>query len=347
MGDVPGASEQSIARALWTIAPRICELRSETLPAVGPGEALVRTLVSGISGGTESLIFAGKVPPSEFSRMRAPFQSGAFPFPVKYGYAAVGEVEAGPEDWVGARVFVLHPHQDRFIVPVAALTRVSETIPSDRAVLSANLETALNAVWDANLAPGERVAIVGAGVVGSLIAAIVSRMPAVALTLFDTDASRASRADVFGAAFRCSMEGIGPDTPTAERDFASSSDVDFDCVFHTSGRGGGLVTALEIAGFEARIIELSWYGDAPVTVPLGQSFHSRRLQIISSQVGMVAAARRTRFDYKRRMAVVQRLLEDERLDALLGAHVDFDALPARIGATLAERAGLCPLVRYR
>jgi len=334
---------QSTARALWTIAPRFCELRSETLPVPGPGMVRVRTLISGISGGTESLVFAGKVPTSEFERMRAPFQAGHFPFPVKYGYAAVGMVEDGDADWVGARVFALYPHQDQFVVPVAALTRLPDAVPTDRAVLSANMETALNAVWDAGLAPGERVAVIGAGVVGSLIAAIVSRMPGTELTLFDTDAARASRADLFGAAFVHSPVG---ERETQASDAGDLAGADFDCVFHTSGHGGGLATALAIAGFEGRIIELSWYGTAPVTLPLGQAFHSRRLSIMSSQVGVVAPSRRGRFDYKRRMAVVQRLLDDTRLDALLGASIEFETLPAKIGAMLAQRGGLCLLVRY-
>jgi 2-desacetyl-2-hydroxyethyl bacteriochlorophyllide A dehydrogenase len=329
--DLPDRSLPKTARALWTIAPKFCELREEVLPVLGDGDALVRTLVSGISGGTESLVFAGKIPVSEYERMRAPFQRGQFPFPVKYGYAAVGRVEAGPADWIGRQVFVLHPHQDCFVVPVTALTPLSQTIPLDRAVLTANLETALNAVWDAALAPGEKVAIIGAGVVGSLVAAIVSRMPAIELTLIDTDPARAARAAVFNAGFATDADGAGQD---------------FDCVFHTSGHGAGLATALSIAGFEGRIVELSWYGTAPVTLPLGEGFHARRLQIISSQVGTIAHAQRGRFDYRRRMAVVQRLLQDARLDTLIGTHIQFTDLARRIGTLLSQRAGTCPVVHY-
>jgi 2-desacetyl-2-hydroxyethyl bacteriochlorophyllide A dehydrogenase len=325
-----------IGRALWTIAPRFCELRDEPLEPLKAGSALVVTRVSGISGGTEQLVFAGKIPPSEYARMRAPFQAGSFPFPVKYGYAAVGVVEAGPDAWLGARVFVLHPHQDRFVVPVAALTRIDDAIPTERAVLSANMETALNAVWDAGLLPGERVAIVGAGVVGSLVAAIASRIPGVDLTLFDSRREVARRATTFGARF------VHVDGDKAR----AAAKGDFDCVFHATGQTDGLALALGLAGMEARIIELSWYGDATVTLALGEAFHSRRLRIISSQVGMVARDMRSRFDHKRRMTVAQRLLDDDRLDVLIGARVDFPDLPAKIGAILGQRGGLCPLVFY-
>lgn len=327
------AAAQTSARALWTVGPNAIEMRKEALPLLGSGEARVRTIVSAISGGTESLVLAGKVHPSEFDRMRAPQQTGDFPFPVKYGYAAVGIVEDGPAEWIGRRAFVLHPHQDRFVVPVSALTPVPDDIPSERAALTANLETALNAVWDSGLGPGDKIAIIGAGVVGSLVAAITSRMPAVDLTLIDIDQAKAARAETFGAKFSTPAE-------------ASALKDDFDCIFHTSGHGAGLVTALALAGFEAKIIELSWYGASEVTVPLGQSFHSRRLQIIASQVGHIPPHRRARFDYARRMSIVAELLDDARLDTLIGETFDFEDAPHRFAEALARRNGSAPIIHY-
>lgn len=327
------AAMRPSARALWTVGPGEAEIRSEALPPLAPGDARVRTIVSAISGGTESLVLAGKVPPSEFDRMRAPRQTGDFPFPVKYGYAAVGIVEDGPADWVGHLAFVLHPHQDRFVVPVTALTRVPDDIPPERAALTANLETALNAVWDSGIGPGDKIAIIGAGVVGSLIAAIASRMPAVDLTLIDIDQTKAARAETFGARFSTLAEA------------AELAD-DFDCVFHTSGHGAGLAAALDLAGFEAKIIELSWYGAHEVTVPLGQSFHSQRLQIIASQVGHIPPHRRARFDYARRMRVVAELLDDIRLDTLIGETFAFEDAPHRFAEAVARRNGSAPIIRY-
>lgn len=327
------AAARTTARALWTIGPGEVEIRTEALPAIGPGEARVRTIVSAISGGTESLVLAGKVPPSEHVRMRAPRQDGDFPFPVKYGYAAVGIVEDGPPEWIGRRSFVLHPHQDRFVVPVTALTPLPEDIPPERAALTANLETALNAVWDAGIGPGDKIAIIGAGVVGSLIAAITSRMPAVDVTLVDIDHTKASRALAFGARFRRLAE------------VADLADA-FDCVFHTSGHGAGLTAALGLAGFEAKIVELSWYGSSEVTIPLGQAFHSRRLQIIASQVGHIPPHRRARFDYVRRMRVVTELLDDGRLDTLIGETLAFEDAPAHFADVLARRNGAAPIIRY-
>lgn len=324
---------KTTARALWIVGPGTVQIREETLPPLRRGEARVRTLVSAISGGTESLVLAGKVPPSEYARMRGPYQAGDFPFPVKYGYAAVGIVEAGPAEWLGRRVFVLHPHQDRFVVPVAALTAVSDDLPPERAALTANLETALNAVWDSGVGPGDKIAIVGAGIVGSLIAAIVSRMPAVDLTIVDVDRAKRERAETFGAHFSSSSDAI------------ALSD-DFDCVFHTSGHGAGLTTALALAGFEAKIIELSWYGATEVSLPLGQTFHSRRLQIIASQVGHIPSHRRARFDYGRRLGAVAKLLDDVRLDTLIGAHFAFDDAPRRFAEVVARRNGFAPIIRY-
>jgi NADPH:quinone reductase-like Zn-dependent oxidoreductase len=330
----PGeAIAQTMARALWTVATGEVVIRKEALPPLGTGDARVRTLVSAISGGTESLVLAGKVPTSEHDRMRAPWQVGDFPFPVKYGYAAVGIVEDGPSEWVGRRAFALHPHQDRFVVPVTALTPVPDDIPPERAALTANLETALNAVWDSGIGPGDHIAIIGAGIVGSLIAAIVSRMPAVGLTLIDIDPAKAARAETFGARFKSASE-------------ISDLKDDFDCVFNTSGHGAGLVTALAIAGFEAKIIELSWYGASEVTLPLGQAFHSRRLQIIASQVGQIPPHRRARFDYARRMRVVGKLLNDVRLDTLIGERFAFEDAPARFAEVIARRNGSAQIIRY-
>ena len=342
MTDLPGfqaaqvrAADNAVStRALWTIGAGRCELRHEPLQPVASGEALVRTLYSGISRGTESLVFAGRVPPSEFTRMRAPFQAGDFPFPVKYGYAAVGHVETGPTEWVGRRVLVLHPHQDRFVVPVAALYAVPADVPTRRAVLGPNMETALNGIWDSAIGPGDRVAIVGAGVIGSLVAAIAGRIPGCRVVMFDTDPTRAVRAGDLDVGFV----------------LAGALDGDligrFDCVFHTSATATGLQTALELAGDEARIVELSWYGDKPVSLALGAAFHSKRLQIVASQVGKVSPSRRARFDFRRRMEAALALLADDRLDALLGRDMAFAEAPATMADLLADASGTCTVFHY-
>jgi threonine dehydrogenase-like Zn-dependent dehydrogenase len=317
------------ATALWYAAARECVLNVEVLPAPGPGECLVRTLCSGISRGTERLVFEGRVPESQYDSMRAPFQQGAFPFPVKYGYCAVGVVDAGPAELVGRTVFCLHPHQDRFVVPVERLALLPEDLPARRAVLAANMETALNAHWDAGSGPADRIVVVGGGVLGLLTAFIAARLPGAEVTLVDLDESRAELAQALGCRF-----ALPPDCP-----------VDADIVFHASASAAGLATAIGAAGFESRIVELSWYGEGSVAAPLGCVFHARRLQIVSSQVGQISPSRRARFDYARRMRAALALLADERLDALITDEIAFKDAPARLPALFAG-AGLTAVLRY-
>src|SRR6056297_3560411 len=232
-----------ISRAFWAIAPGIGELREQALAEPGAGEVMVRARFSGISRGSESLVFSGRVPESEFSRMRAPLQKGEFPFPVCYGYASVGEVEAGHASLLGRPVFCLHPHQDRYVVPASMVVPLPEDVPPARAVLAANLETALNAVWDGRPGPGDRIAIVGGGVVGLLVGALCSALPGSRIALVDASAARREVAKALGMTFHA------PDAAPAE----------CDLVFHASGSPEGLTTALSCAGPEATVIELSWY----------------------------------------------------------------------------------------
>ncbi|MCL4182976.1 MAG: dehydrogenase [Burkholderiaceae bacterium] len=320
------------ARAYWIVSPRCSEIRAEALPAPAAGEVLVRALYSGISRGSETLVFRGEVPAGERHRMRAPFQAGEFPGPVKYGYCSVGVIERGPAELAGATVFCLHPHQDRYVVPVAAVHRVPQSVPAQRAVLAANLETAINAVWDAGLQVGDRVAVVGGGVVGLLLAWLAVRVPGCRVELIDIDASRAAVAAALGVTF------VAPEHASA----------DADRVFHASGSSEGLALALALAGDEAKVIELSWYGTRAVRVPLGEAFHSRRLALCSSQVGAVAGPQRARWSHRRRMALALALLDDARLDALVTEESAFDALPALM-ARLADgtQRALCHRVAYR
>ncbi len=291
------------ADALWYVGPGRAELHRERVDEPRPGEVLVRALYSAISRGTERLVFAGRVPKTEFARMRAPFMGGDFSFPVKYGYAMVGRVERGPAELLHRNVFALHPHQSAFTLPAEAIALVPEDLPPARAALAANMETALNAVWDAAPAPADRIAIVGAGVVGALVAFLCGRLPGAKVTLVDIEPSRAGLARALGVGFAAPAQ--------AQRDC--------DLVVHASGTGAGLATAIDLAGDEARVLELSWYGAGEVAVPLGGAFHSRRLQLISSQVGRVAPSHRPRWRHHRRIDAALDLLADSRLDALLAA----------------------------
>jgi threonine dehydrogenase-like Zn-dependent dehydrogenase len=325
------AGKPRVARALWYARRGVVELRTARLPPPSTGEACVRTLFSGISRGTERLVFEGSIGQTEWERMRAPHQEGAFPFPVKYGYCATGVVEDGPADMVGRQVFCLHPHQDFFNVPIATLTPIPGHVPLRRATLAANMETALNAVWDSGAGPGDRIVVVGAGVVGLLVAGLCAQLPGAAVTALDTDDSRRTVVEALGAGF-------------ARPEHAPA---DADIVFHASATGAGLNTAIACAGLEATVVELSWYGNKPVEAELGGPFHSRRLRLVSSQVGHVSPGRRPRWDFGRRMDATLRLLTDPALDALVEEEIDFEEAPQHLPRVLAPDAhGLAPVIRY-
>jgi 2-desacetyl-2-hydroxyethyl bacteriochlorophyllide A dehydrogenase len=325
-------SASSTAMALWYVGARECALNEVALPECGPQDCLVRTLWSGVSRGTERLVFEGRVPVSEHERMRAPFQQGAFPFPVKYGYCAVGTVEAGPADMIGRTVFCLHPHQDRFVAPRDRLTLVPDSLPPRRAVLAANMETALNAHWDAGSGPADRIVVVGGGVLGLLVAWLAARLPGAEVTLVDVEPSRREIAAELGFGF-----ALPDETPS-----------EADLVFHASASAAGLATAIGTAGAEARIVELSWYGDGAVAAPLGGAFHAKRLQLVSSQVGQIAPSHRPRWDYARRSAAAMALLADDRLDRLITDEIAFEDAPARLPALLGPAgAGLTAVLRYK
>jgi NADPH:quinone reductase-like Zn-dependent oxidoreductase len=323
------APARAQARAFWIAAPGRGEIRAEAIAEPGPGEVLVRARFSAVSRGTESLVFSGRVPRSEHERMRAPFQTGDFPGPVKYGYASVGVVEAGPPEWHGRHVFVLFPHQTRYVVPLAAAHPLPPGVPPGRAVLAANLETALNGVWDGQIGVGDRVVVVGAGTVGCLAAWLAGRVPGCDVTLVDINPSRAAVASSLGVAFRTPAE--------APRDA--------DVVLHASGSGEGLALALDCAGFESTIVELSWYGEGAVPLGLGGAFHSRRLSIKSSQVGHVADSRRARWNNTRRLRLAMEFLVDRALDALITGESEFDDLP-RLMPELLRPGELCRRIRF-
>jgi hypothetical protein len=321
-----------LARAFWIVEAGRGEIREEVLSAPGPDQLVVSARRSGISRGTESLVFKGLVPPSQWQAMRCPFQIGEFPGPLKYGYASVGQIDAGPDTLLGRRVFCLYPHQSAYIVPIGAVTLLPDDVPDSRAVLSANMETAVNGLWDATPRLGDRISVVGAGVVGALVAALAARIPGVEVELVDADPGRAGLAAALGCAFAL------PAAASGERDI----------IIHASGQPAGLQTALGLAGFEATVLEMSWYGARMVPAPLGEAFHSRRLTLRSSQVGTVATAQRARWDFKRRMQLAVSLLADPVFDALLTGQSMLDELPATL-SRLADRPDgtLCHSVIYR
>ena len=319
------------ADAFWLRAPGCGEIRPVTLPEPGRDDVVVRTLRSGVSRGTETLVFRGGVPPDQYAAMRAPFQEGDFPGPVKYGYLNVGVVEQGPPELRGRTVFCLYPHQTAYVVPVGAVTVVPEDVPPARAVLAGTVETAVNALWDAAPLLGDRIAVVGAGMVGCCVARLLCRFPEVEVTLVDVDAGRAEVAAALGVGF-----ALPADAADAR-----------DLVVHTSATSAGLQRSLELLAPEGTVTDLSWYGDTEVQLSLGGVFHSGRLAIRASQVGTVSPARSGRRTTADRLALALDLLRDPAFDALLSGPSRFDELPdvmARLAA--GSLPALCHTITY-
>lgn len=325
------ALETKIARQFWIRSPGVGEIVAAPLAPQQEGEVLVRALFSGISRGTEATVFRGEVPASQRDAMRAPFQEGDFPGPVKYGYSSVGEVISGPRELVGRKVFCLYPHQDLYRVPADAVTVLPDDVPPERAVLGANAETALNATWDAEGLRADRVVVVGGGVVGLLVAWLFARSPGADVLVHDVDPGRARVAASLGLRFTTDST-VGADAPL---------------VVHASGTEAGLRSALASAGVEGTILEMSWFGSRSVSLPLGEAFHSRRLTLKSSQVGRIPPHRAREWDHRRRLAAAIRLLSDPRLDVLISGESAFEELPAVMARLARDGAGaLCHRIRY-
>lgn len=319
------------ATAFWVEEPGRGALRTEDVAEPGPGEVLVRTLHTGISRGTEALVFRGEVPAAERDRMRAPFQDGAFPGPVKYGYLNVGVVERGPAELEGRTVFTLFPHQSRFVVPASAVTIVPDGIPARRAVLAGAVETAVNVLWDAAPLVGDRISVIGAGMIGASVALLLSAIPGIDLVVVDVDHAKAELCAALGIRY------AHPETAPPDRDL----------VIETSGSEGGLQLALDSAAFEGEIVVASWFGDRVVALPLGGAFHSQRLTIRSSQVGAVAPRRRGSRTTADRLALALGMLTDPRFDVLLTGSSSWRELPAVMAAIASGAApGLCHTIDW-
>ncbi|GAB3134774.1 zinc-binding alcohol dehydrogenase [Amycolatopsis stemonae] len=316
-------------QAFWVQSPGEGALRPVTLPTPGDDEVLVRTLCSGVSRGTETLVFRGRVPASQHDVMRAPFQEGEFPGPVKYGYLNVGVVERGPAELTGKTVFCLYPHQTAYVVPASAVTTVPDGVPPGRAILAGTVETAVNAVWDARPRLGDRIAVIGAGMVGASVAKLLRDFPATRVQLVDVDPARQEIAEAFGVGFSTPERALG----------------DCDLVVHASASEAGLARALDLLAPEGQVVEMSWYGDREVRVPLGENFHSRRLTIRSSQVGAVARPDRS---YAQRLRLALDLLADPAFEALVTAECAFEDLPSVLPRLAGnELSALCLRVMYQ
>jgi threonine dehydrogenase-like Zn-dependent dehydrogenase len=324
-------ADDGVAYAFWLRAPGCGEIRRVRLPEPGRDDVRVRTLRTGISRGTETLVFRGAVPPAERARMRAPFQEGDFPAPVKYGYLSVGAVEEGPAELLGRTVFCLYPHQTAYVVPAGAVSVVPDGVPPARAVLAGTVETAVNALWDAAPLVGDRIAVVGAGMVGCCVARLLRGFPSTQVTLVDVDPARADVAAALDVDFSLPEDAAGGR----------------DLVVHTSATSEGLQRSLELLAPEGTVVDLSWYGETEVRLSLGGAFHAGRLGIRSSQVGTVSPARAARRTPADRLAIALDLLRDPAFDALITGESRFDQLPEVMeGLAAGSLPALCHTIAY-
>ncbi|HSQ79372.1 MAG TPA: zinc-binding alcohol dehydrogenase [Candidatus Bathyarchaeia archaeon] len=318
------------ARAFWLTRKGRGALKAETLDYPGGDWCVVRAMFSAVSPGTERLVAMDRVPAALRQEMRCPYMGGRFPFPVKYGYSLVGEVVQGPAELRGRVVHVLHPHQDFCVVRAKDVRPLPAGVPPARATLASNLETAITAAWDAEVMIGERILVVGFGVVGSLVARVLALGPAFEVTVAETRPDRRRLAESLG--FRVA-EGRG--------------EGHFDLAFDTSGAAAGLRSAVESVGLEGRVVAVSWFGTAPVPLDLGGTFHSRRKRIIGSQVSRLPGGLGPRWDTARRTELVFRLLERPEFDLHVGPAVSFTELPKTYGSLVGRRPqGLSPLIIY-
>lgn len=311
------------ARALWLDAPGRAVLRDTELPPLAEGWSRLQAIASAISPGTERLVATGRVPAEVAETMRCPYMEGAFPFPVKYGYSLVGRLDDG------RIAHVLHPHQEVAHVRTADLRIVPDDVPPERATLAANLETAVTALWDARIAPGERALVIGFGIVGSVVARLLTRVAGVEVDVLEPDATKR------GLAQRMGFHAI------------AEPGSDYDIAFGASGAPEEVQIALDAIGAEGRVVALSWLGTREVRLQLGGTFHSGRKQLISSQVSHIPPHMRARWDYARRTRLVFALLRDPIFDEHITRAVAFDELPRFYEELCAGGAGgLSIAVRY-
>lgn len=317
------------ARAIWYTGDGSgVALRDANM---GTGELLLKTVASGLSRGTERTVAQGMVPRSEWDRMALPTQEGSFALPIKYGYACVARIVQGPPDILNRLVFTMHPHQNLFRAHRDAVHVLPVDLPIRRATLAANMETALNAIWDAQVPNGAPVAVIGGGLIGCLVAYLANRIGKSDVTLIDKIGERAKTASELRVSFATATNRLSP----------------CHTVFHTSGSEQGLKDAIHALDFEGQVVEMSWYGDREISVPLGGTFHAQRLSIRCSQVGHVAPSRRASTTYADRMRTAIGLLDDPALDVLLTHDIAFENaerdLPLRLAA---DADGIATTISY-
>lgn len=319
-----------MAKALWHLSDSSSVIKATKLPAENSNSCIVKTAYSLISTGTERLVSLGLVPESLHSQMKVPYMQGKFSFPLTYGYSMVGRVISEQSTLFGKLVHFMHPHQDICHVEASSLFEIPENIPATRAGLASNVETALNAIWDSGLSIGDRTLVCGFGMIGALVARLLSFMPGVEVQVLEIDPGRKKKAKEMG------FEVV--ENPEQEQ---------YDLAFHTSASAGGLQKCIDSVGLEGKIIELSWYGTKSIALQLGGSFHRNRKQLISSQVSIIPKQKSARWDYKRRKETVFELLKNDIFDQHISHIIPFEDTPDFFQKLRTDKLeGLGYLIKY-
>ncbi|WP_138497947.1 zinc-dependent alcohol dehydrogenase [Nostoc sp. PA-18-2419] len=325
-------STNSQAYAYWLVSPSVGEIRETSVTALPKEPLFLETLYSGISPGTERLVGLAKVPEECWETMRCWYMEGSFALPLKYGYSLVGQADEASNQ--GKRFFVMHPHQSRVVVESSDALELPDWLPSKRATLIPNTETALNAVWDAEVSQDARILIVGGGIVGILISFVLSKEYGIGADFLEQDKQRIQYLEQLPWLQNSRLA----------TDFKEDN---YNIVFHTSASACGLQSAIDALTFEGRCIELSWYGTQSVSLQLGGSFHYQRKQIIASQVSAIAKPMRNLIDYRQRKERVLQLLGDAAVDILLEPVIAFKDLPEFMSLLYQRQVQpVSPLVEY-
>jgi 2-desacetyl-2-hydroxyethyl bacteriochlorophyllide A dehydrogenase len=318
---------------LWWTALRTGELRAEPLPPPGPEDVVVQAIASGISAGTELLVYRGQVPPE--LPLDLPTLAGSFRYPIKYGYASVGRVAAAGaavrDRAPGDLVFALHPHQSTYVLPAARTVLLPPNLPPEHGVFLANLETAVNVALDAAPRLGETVLLSGLGVVGLLVLQTLRRTGVAEIIAVDPLPRRRALAARLGASLT-----LAPDADVAAQARARTAGRGVDLAVEVSGAPAALGPAIEAVADEGTVVVASWYGTKSVPLHLGSHFHRGRVRLRSSQVGHLDPALAPRWDHARRQAVALRLLAELPLGDLISHRIPFAQAPEAF-ALLDER----------
>jgi len=311
---------------LYFTAPRSTAIRSRSVE-MGPEEVLVSTDYSAISAGTEMLLYRDEVPADLPADATIETLSDDLSYPIRYGYAAVGTVQdtggAVEDDWEDTRVFAFNPHESRFVADPATLVAVPEDVSPAEMTLLPTLETATSLVLDGRPRIGERVVVFGAGVVGLLTIALLSRFPLDRLVAVEPIEARRKRALAFGADEAVSPDGVPSLFDAEDVDDPSGADL----LYELSGRPAALDDALDATGYDSRVIVGSWYGTKPVGLDLGTEFHRNRISLASSQVSTLAPETTGRFSKDRRLDVALDRLREIEVASLITHRIPFGDAP--------------------